>query len=131
MMPRALRALQIGAVVLTAALLECTNPVAPYVPTVTNDVDHFEYQLSATGVTRTVRFTWTTTGNSAVVNLASAVTAGAASVTINDADTAQVFGHALDGSGPVLTSSATAGDWVILIKLSNVSGTIHFSVDKP
>jgi hypothetical protein len=131
MMPRALRALQIAAVVLTVAFLECTDPVSPYVPTVTNEVDNFDYQVSVSGVTRTVRYTWTTTGNAAVVNLASTVTAGTASLTITDPDSAQVFDHALDGSGPTITSSATSGDWMLLIRLSNVSGTIHFSLQKP
>jgi hypothetical protein len=131
MMPRALRALQIAAVVLTVAFLECADPVSPFVPTITNEVDNFDFRVSVSGVTRTARYTWTTTGNAAVVNLESTVTAGTASVTITDPDSTQVFAHALDGSGPVLTSSAASGDWMLLIRLSNVSGTIHFSLQKP
>jgi hypothetical protein len=130
-MPRTDRALGIAAVVLTLTFLGCTDFISPFVPVVTNDLDNFEFQVSLTDVTRTTRYVWTTTGNSANVNLSSAVTAGTATVTINDADTTQVFNHALDGSGLTSTSGATAGDWTITIKLTNVSGTVHFSVQKP
>ena len=64
-------------------------------------------------------------------SVASALTGGTARVTITDAGMTQVFDHALDGSGLTGTSAATAGDWLILMTLSNASGTIHFSLKKP
>lgn len=127
---RAGRALGMAAVVLTLGFQGCVDPVSPYVPVVTNVLDSFEYQVAVTDVTRSVSYTWTTTGNAAMVDLASNVTAGTATVTIVDADTAQVFSHALDGSGSQGTTSATAGDWMVRIKLTNATGTVHFSIAK-
>lgn len=130
-MPRAGRALGIAAVVLTVGFLGCTELMSPFVPVVTNELDNFEFQVTATGASRTIRYTWTTTGSAADVNLASSLTGGTAKVTITDADNTQVFDHALDGSGPTVTTGATAGDWLIIMTLSNASGTIHFSLHKP
>jgi hypothetical protein len=128
-MPRAWRALQLVAVVLPAAFLGCVDPVVPYVPVVTNGVDNFEYQVPVNGVTITSRYTWTTTGNGAGVNLQSNVTGGSATVTITDADGALIFAHALDGSG-VTGTSGTAGAWMIVVALNNTRGTVHFTVQK-
>lgn len=130
-MPRAGRALGIGAVVLTFAFLECADFVEPFAPVVTNEVDNFDFQVPLTGVTTTARYTWETTGSAANVNLSSAVTAGTATVTISDADAALIFTHALDGSGVTSTGSGTAGNWVIVVALSNTRGTVHFTVQKP
>jgi hypothetical protein len=128
--PRAWRALQLVAVILPATFLECVDPVAPYVPVVTNEVDNFEYQVPVNGVTTTSRYTWMNTGSAAGVNLQSNVTGGSATVTITDADGALVFSHALDGSGPTGTSSGTSGAWMIVVALNNTSGTLHFTVQK-
>ena len=118
------------AVVLTASFLGCVDPVTPYVPVVTNAVDNFEYQVPVNGVTITARYVWTNTGSAATVNLQSNITGGTATVSINDADGALVFPHALDGSGEMGTTSGTAGDWMITITLSNTVGTVHFTVQK-
>ena len=128
--PRAWRALQMVAVILTASFLECTDPVTPYVPVVTNAVDNFEYQVPVNGVTITVRYIWRNTGNAAVVNLLSNVTGGTATVAITDADGTLVFPHALDGSGVMGTSGGSSGDWTITVRLSNTIGTVHFTVQK-
>ena len=132
MMPRAGRTLGIGAVLLTLALLGCTDlNQTPFVPVVTNEVDNFDFLVIATTATRTVRYTWTTTGGGANVTLASNIASGSARVTITDGDNTQVFDHALDGSGATVTSAATPGNWLIIMTLSGVSGTIHFSLQKP
>jgi hypothetical protein len=129
--PRAWRALQIVAVILpAAAFLRCVNPLAPYVPVVTNEVDNFEYQVPVNGVTITSRYMWMNTGSAASVNLQSNVTGGSATVTITDGDGALVFPHALDGSGMTSTSSGTTGNWMIVVELNNTIGTLHFTVQK-
>jgi len=128
--PRAWRALQMPAVVLTVAFWECVDTVAPYVPVVTNEVDNFEHQVPLNGVTTTSRYTWTNTGSAATVDLLSSVTAGTATLTIADADETVVFSHALDGSGAIGTGIGTAGDWMIIVTLTNVVGTVHFTVQK-
>lgn len=129
--PRAGRAL-IAAVVLTLGSLACTDFTAsPFVPTVTNELDNFDFKVVATAESRTIRYTWTTTASSADVNLSSSLTAGTARVTITAPDTTEVFAHALDGSGATVTGAAATGDWLIIITLSNVTGTVHFSLSKP
>ena len=125
------RALQMAAVVLTFAFLECVDPVTPYVPVVTNAVDNFEYQVPVNGVTATTRYVWTNTGSSANVNLSSAVTAGTAALTVSDADGALVYTHALDGSGASNTGSGTSGNWMVVVTLGNAVGTVHFTLQKP
>lgn len=128
---RASRALQMVAVILTASFLECSpDLVTPYVPVVTNQVDNFEYQVPVNGVTITVRYVWTNTGNAATVNLQSNITGGAATVSINDPEGGLIFTHALDGSGDMGTSGGSTGDWMITVTLSNTRGTVHFTVQK-
>jgi hypothetical protein len=128
---RAGHALAIGSVVLTLAFLDCADFVAPYSPTITNEVDNFEYQVPLNGVTTTARYVWTNTGNAANVNLSSAVTAGTATLTISDADAALIYAHALDASGASNTGSGTSGDWLIVVTLTNAVGTVHFTLQKP
>ena len=130
-MPRAVRALGIAAVVVTASVtfLECSPDfVMPYAPVVRDTVDYFEYTVPVNGVTTTSRYTWPTNGTAATVNLMSTLTGGTATVTISDAEAALIFSHPLDGSGPVGTGSATAGDWRIVVDLTNAKGTLHFTV---
>jgi hypothetical protein len=127
---RAGRALWIGAVVLTLACLECTDVLTPFVPTVTNDVDSFEFQVSLTGNTTTARYVWTNTGNGANVNLSSVLTAGTATLTINDAEGTLIYTQALDGSGPSATGAGTSGDWMVVVALTNAVGTVHFTLQK-
>lgn len=129
-MPRARRALGIAAVVFTAtvAFLNCTDVISPYVPVVTDSLDYFEYSAPVNGVTATSRYFWPTTGTAATVNLMSAVTAGTATITIVDDDSALIFSHALDGSGPVGTGSGPAGFWRIVVTLTDARGTLHFTV---
>lgn len=129
-MPPARRALGIAAVVFAAmfAFLDCTDFVAPYAPTVKDTVNYFEYSVPVNGVTTTSRYFWETTGTAATVNLMSTVTAGSATITIFDDDSAAIFTHALDGSGPVGTGSGSAGFWRIQVELTNTSGSLHFTV---
>lgn len=129
-LPRARRALGIAVVVFaaTAAFLDCTDPVAPYVPTVKDTLNYFEYSVPVNGVTTTSRYFWETTGTAATVNLMSTATGGTATMTIFDDDSAVIFTHAVDGSGPVGTGSGTAGFWRIVVALTDAKGTLHFTV---
>jgi len=124
--------MQIAAVVLTLAFLECADFVAPFAPIVTNEVDNFAFQtVDLAGVTTIARYTWETTGNSATVMQSSAVSAGTATVTVTDGEATLVYTHALDGSGVTTTGSGTAGFWTITMSLSNVRGPLNFTLQKP
>jgi hypothetical protein len=129
-MSRGRRALGIAAVLatVTVTFLECTDFVAPYAPMVVDSLDYFEYTVPVDGVTTTSRYFWPTTGTAATVNLMSTVTAGTATMTIADDDSAVIFMHAVDGSGPVGTGIGSAGYWKITVALTNARGTLHFTV---
>jgi len=129
-MSRAGRALGIAVVGLTATVtfLNCADFVAPYAPVVTDSLDYFEYAVPVNGVTTTTRYFWPTSGTAANVNMMNAVTAGTATITIFDDDSAAIFSHALDGSGVVGTGSGSAGFWRIVVELTNARGALHFTV---
>lgn len=98
---------------------------------VSNSVDAFQFQVtSLTNVTQNLPYSWTITGPDATVNIAGAVTAGTAMVTITDAQGTEVFSKSLDGSSNPSTSAGVAGDWTITVDLNGVSGTLNFRVEK-
>lgn len=96
-----------------------------------NNTDAFSFQASnLDNVSQTLDYTWTITGPDATVDIAGAITAGTATVTIEDADGTEVFSRSLDGSSNPSTDSGTAGDWTITVRLEGASGTINFGVQK-
>jgi len=109
------------------------NALAPqFQPQVANVPDNFQFQTTGiTNVTQTLQYTWSNSGLLASINHASAVTAGTATLTIKDAAGTQVYSGALVSSGTVMTSpSGVAGNWTIIVTLTNVSGTLNFRVQK-
>jgi len=98
---------------------------------VANNPDNFEFQVSTLdNVTQTLSYSWTITGPDATVDIAGAVTAGTATVTITDTQGVEVFSGSLDGSSNPSTSSGTAGSWTIAVTLDGVGGTVNFRVQK-
>jgi hypothetical protein len=98
---------------------------------VTNATDDFQWQVTALeNVAQTLEYTWTNTGTQANVNQASTVTAGSATVTILDADGTQVYSRSLADNGTFETTSGTPGQWTIMVRLSDVDGTLNFRVQK-
>lgn len=128
------RASRVMGVLLVTALAACSdgNLIGPDNQLeVSNNADSFSFQVTALdNVTQTLTYPWTITGPDATVNIAGAVTAGTATVTISDADGNEVFTRSLDGSSNPSTDSGTVGDWTITIDLVGVSGTLNFSVQK-
>ena len=94
--------------------------------------DNFQFQTTGvTNVTQTLQYTWSNSGQLASINHSSAVTAGTATLTIKDAANTQVYSGALVSSGTVMTNpSGAAGNWTIIVTLTNVSGTLNFRVQK-
>lgn len=98
---------------------------------VVNNTDAFAFQASALdNVTQTLSYPWTITGPDATVDISGSVASGTATVTITDADGAEVFSRDLDGSSNPSTSSGTAGSWTILVVMDGVNGTLNFRVNK-
>ena len=132
--PRAARALQIGAVVLTLVSLSCNSLTSfggVYTPVITNDTDAYAFKATLSNITRREEDRWQNTGVAANVTLSNAVTGGTATLSIMDADGALVYTHALDGSGPGGTGPGSAGLWTIVVEMTNTTGTLDFKVEKP
>ena len=81
---------------------------------VANASDTFEFQVSALDdVTQTLSYTWTITGPEATVDIAGALTAGTATVTIMDDQGVEVFSSSLNDSNNTNTNAGIAGTWTI------------------
>ncbi|MBU8872018.1 MAG: hypothetical protein KOO60_14215 [Gemmatimonadales bacterium] len=108
------------------------DPLAPFEPEISNNVDSFSLQAtSVLGVTLTRDYAWQNTGVVANVNQATTVTNGSASLKILDTVGEQVYQENLASNGTSGTSDGMTGDWTIRMVLTNFSGTINFSVEKP
>ncbi len=114
------------------ALTGCgSEPTAAYNPDVVNEPDNFSMQVSgATHLTETYSYEWPNSGSAATVELASTVNAGAATLTIQDALGAEVYGGSLALGGSLETTTGQAGAWTIRIAFADFSGNVDLSVVK-
>ncbi|MGD8922085.1 MAG: hypothetical protein PVH24_02470 [Candidatus Zixiibacteriota bacterium] len=107
------------------------NPLAPFQPEIVNNQDAFQFQATdVKNVTATLHYPWQNTGMQATVNHSTALTGGIATVTIFDADSAQVYTSPLLASATEQTVSGLAGTWTVKVVLTNASGTFNFRVEK-
>ena len=106
-------------------------PLAPFQPEIVNNQDAFQFQATdVKNVTATLHYPWQNTGMQATVNHSTALTGGTATVTIFDADSAQVYTSPLLASATEQTVSGLAGTWTVKVVLTNASGTFNFRVEK-
>jgi riboflavin synthase len=77
-----------------------------------------------------IPYTWQNTGTIAKVDRSSLVTLDSGTLTIIDANGAQVYSAALTCCGTVETSAGTAGPWTIRVALTNSSGMAKFRVQR-
>ncbi|MDH3497072.1 MAG: hypothetical protein OER21_09925 [Gemmatimonadota bacterium] len=99
---------------------------------VTNATDNFQLQASALdNVSQTLTYTWQNTGTSANINQSGTLTAGSATLTIEDDAGTQVYSRSLGETGTFQTTAGTAGVWTIRVVLSGMSGTLNFRAQKP
>ncbi len=120
---------------LALSLFGCNDPLAPFQPEIANSAGTFQFQVTAMKtVTVTRDYAWTSTKQTANVNVSSAITGGTATLTILDETGTQVWNGSPSANGTSTTSagaSATGGLWTIRIAFSNVSGTVNFRVQNP
>ncbi len=103
------------------------NPV--FQPQVANNPDNFQFQSTGVqNVTQTLQYTWSDSGTHASINQATTVSAGSAVLTIQDAKGATVFSGDLKANGTFTSVAGQAGNWTIVLVLSNYSGTLNFRV---
>jgi hypothetical protein len=118
---------------LLSLIAACSNnSLAPFQPEIANTQNNFQLQATKiSNVSTTLTYNWQNTGTTANVNQSCSITSGGASVTISDANGAQVYSHDLSANGTFTTATGATGTWVIRVTLSSMSGTLNFRVQKP
>lgn len=109
-----------------------SNPVGPSnQPEVANNTDNFQFQASnLTNTSQTLTYSWVNTGTAANVDQSGAISSGQATVTLRDAANAQVYSGDLRNTGTFISSSGGSGTWRIEVRLTDVTGTLNFRVQK-
>ena len=107
------------------------SPLDPFEPEINGARDNFQLQATdVTGVETILEYSWENTGPEAVVDHSTTTVAGAAAISIRDADGAQVYAHRLEPSLNEDTGIGAAGTWTITVVLTDYSGTLNFRVQK-
>ena len=135
----------LGLVALTLLLGGCgskksTNSLAPFQPQITNLQDDFSFQATGVqNVSGVFQYVWQNTGTGATVNQACSMTSGTATLKIYSDTTLTnlVYQRNLAANGDSLSSTGTAGSWLIRVELSNccrtgpgADGNLNFRVVK-
>jgi hypothetical protein len=109
-----------------------TNPIGPSnQPEVANAPDTFQFQASNLArTTQTLSYAWTNTGSLANVNQSGQISSGEALLTIRDSSNVQVYSRDLKDTGTFVTASGAAGSWRVDVRLTNVTGTLNFRIQK-
>ena len=109
-----------------------SNPIGPSnQPEVGNNTDNFQFQASnLTSTSQTLTYSWVNTGTAANVDQSGAISSGQATVTLRDAANALVYSGDLRNTGTFISSSGGSGTWRIEVRLTDVTGTLNFRVQK-
>ena len=110
-----------------------SNPIGPSnQPEIANNRDNFQFQASnLRDTTQTLTYTWENTGTTANVNQSGQITRGTATLTIRDSANTQVYSRDLATTGTFVTMAGAPGNWRIEVRLSNLTGTLNFRLQKP
>jgi len=108
------------------------NPIGPSnQPEVANNTDNFQFQASnLTSTSQTLTYSWVNTGTVSNVDQSGAISSGQATVTLRDGSNAQVYSGDLRNTGTFVSSSGASGTWRIEVRLTDVTGTLNFRVQK-
>jgi hypothetical protein len=119
---------------LSFALAACGdgNPIGPSnQPEVGNNPDNFQFQASnLVRTTQTLIYTWTNTASVANVDQSGRIDSGEATLSLRDASGQEVYGRTLTSTGTFKSSSGTAGSWRLEVRLTGVTGTLNFRVQR-
>ena len=100
-------------------------------PEVANNTDNFQFQASnLTRTSQTLTYSWVNTGTAANVDQSGAISSGQAMVTLRDGSNAQVYSGDLRNTGTFVSSSGASGTWRIEVRLTDVTATLNFRVQK-
>jgi hypothetical protein len=118
-----------GVVLLAACGDSATAPGRD--PEVINTADNFQYQISdIQEYSGTQVYSWQNTGTTATVNQSAAVSAGAVTLVLQDANGVQVYSRSLAEDGTFSSSAGAAGTWSVRVVYSAADATVNFRVDK-
>ena len=119
---------------LALALAACdgSNPIGPSnQPEVANNPDNFQFQASnLVRTTQTLTYSWTNTADIANVDQSGRIDSGEATLILRDASGHEVYSRTLTSTGTFKSSSGTAGSWRIEVRLTEVTGTLNFRVQR-
>ena len=108
-----------------------TTALDPFQPEIVNNADAFQFQATGVNnVSTTVEYTWANSGTQATINHSSVITSGSAVVTLFDNDATQVYQSGLVASANEPSAVGVTGNWTVRVVLTNVDGTMNFSVQK-
>ena len=100
-------------------------------PEVANNTDNFQFQASnLTRTSQTLTYSWLNTGTAANVDQSGAISSGQAMVTLRDGSNAQVYSGDLRNTGTFVSSSGASGTWRIEVRLTDVTATLNFRVQR-
>jgi hypothetical protein len=107
------------------------DPLSPFQPEVANATDSFQLQATGlTGVSASLEYPWTNTGDRADVNIASQVAGGTATLRVYDPDGVLREQRSLTENGTFQTTAGRPGTWRIVLLLQSVRGTLNFRVQR-
>jgi hypothetical protein len=100
-------------------------------PQIVNATDNFQYQISdIRAFSGNQVYTWQNSGTTAKVNQSAAITSGAVSLVLRDANGTQVYSRSLADNGTFVSSAGVAGTWTVVVSYATADATVNFRVDK-
>jgi hypothetical protein len=98
-------------------------------PEIVSRADGFDFRAAGlAGVSQRVTHSWPHTAAVASVTQSSTVVSGAATLTVRDGAGVTVYARSLNVTGSFTTGRGTPGQWTIEVEVSELSGTVAFSV---
>ena len=98
---------------------------------VTGAEDQFQFHLTALdNVTDSRTYSWENSGPQATIDISQSITSGTALLTIRDADGTVLYDSEIAQDNDTTTDVGVAGDWQIIVRLENATGTFNFRVQR-
>ena len=122
----------ITAGVVTLALAACSDAATSpgREPQIVNVTDNFQYQISdIRAFSGNQVYSWQNSGTTAKVNQSAAVTSGAVSLVLRDANGTQVYSRSLADNGTFVSGTGVPDIWTVQVSYSTADATVNFRVD--
>ena len=131
MSPSSMRWITVGVVVMALAACSDAATSPGRDPQIVNATDNFQYQISdIRAFSGNQVYTWQNSGTTAKVNQSAAITSGAVSLVLRDANGTQVYSRSLADNGTFVSSAGVAGTWTVVVSYATADAPVNFRVDK-